>query len=58
MSKYEDLERLQKLKENGVLTEQEFEEEKKKILNEADNTKVETKKKKRKIKTSRAKKQK
>lgn len=48
MSKYEDLERLQKLKENGVLTEQEFEEEKKKILNEADNTKVETKKEEKK----------
>lgn len=31
-NKYEDLERLQKLKENGTITEAEFEAEKKKIL--------------------------
>lgn len=32
-NKYEDLERIQKLKEEGVLTEKEFKEEKEKILN-------------------------
>ncbi len=33
-SKYEDLEKLQKLKENGILTEEEYAQEKMKILNE------------------------
>ena len=33
MGKYEDLERLQKLKESGILTEEEFNVEKQKILN-------------------------
>ena len=32
MGKYEDLERLQKLKEDGILTEEEFMSEKQKIL--------------------------
>ena len=34
MGKYEELERLNKLKENGTLSEEEFEKEKKNILNE------------------------
>ena len=38
MGKYEDLEKLQKLKENGALSEQEFESEKQKVLNETDIT--------------------
>ena len=37
MGKYEDLERLQKLKEDGILTEEEFLSEKQKILNEGGN---------------------
>lgn len=37
MGKYEDLERLQKLKEDGILTEEEFMSEKQKILNEGGN---------------------
>lgn len=36
MSKYEDLSRLQKLKENGSLTDAEYEVEKYKILNSTD----------------------
>ena len=38
MGKYEDLERLQKLKESGILTEEEFNVEKQKILNGEGNT--------------------
>lgn len=38
MGKYEDLERLQKLKESGILTEEEFNTEKQKILNGEGNT--------------------
>lgn len=38
MGKYEELEKLQKLKEDGILTEQEFETEKQKILNEDNST--------------------
>lgn len=37
MGKFEDLERLQKLKESGVLTDEEFNQEKAKILAEEDN---------------------
>ena len=37
MGKYEELERLQKLKENGALTEEEFEKEKKIILSDTLN---------------------
>lgn len=40
MGKYEDLERLQKLKESGVLTEEEFNAEKQKILNTENNTEI------------------
>lgn len=38
MGKYEDLERLQKLKESGILTEEEFNVEKQKILNTENST--------------------
>ena len=38
MGKYEDLERLQKLRESGILTEEEFNVEKQKILNGEGNT--------------------
>jgi len=38
MGKLEDLERLKKLKEDGILSEQEFENEKQKILNQDDNS--------------------
>lgn len=41
MGKFDDLERLQKLKESGVLTNQEFENAKQRILNEADNVEPE-----------------
>lgn len=37
MDKYEELERLQKLKEGGILTEEEFNSEKAKILNNVDS---------------------
>ena len=40
MGKYEDLERLQKLKESGILTEEEFNVEKQKILNTENNTEI------------------
>lgn len=40
MGKYEDLERLQKLKEDGILTEEEFNVEKQKILNVENNTEI------------------
>lgn len=38
MGKYEDLERLQKLRESGILTEEEFNVEKQKILNTENST--------------------
>lgn len=37
MGKFEELEKLQKLKENGVLSEQEFEKEKQNLLNKRNN---------------------
>lgn len=40
MGKYEDLERLQKLKESGILTKEEFNVEKQKILNTENNTEI------------------
>ena len=40
MGKYEDLERLQKLKESGILTEEEFNVEKQKILNTENSTEI------------------
>lgn len=43
MEKFEELEKLQNLKSNGIITEEEFEIEKHKILNNtSDNTKVKT----------------
>lgn len=44
MGKYEDLERLQKLKESGVLTQAEFDAEKAKILNNENEQTSENKK--------------
>ena len=54
MSKFEDLERLQYLRQNNAITEQEFEEEKKRILNgtSSENTNRESKTVKPKIKPS------
>lgn len=54
MSKFEDLERLQYLRQNNAITEQEFEEEKKRILNgtSSENTNRESKKVKPKMKPS------
>ena len=54
MNKFEDLERLQYLRQNNAITEQEFEEEKKKILNStlSENTNRESKKVKPKMKPS------
>lgn len=54
MSKFEDLERLQYLRQNNAITEQEFEEEKKRILNDtsSENTNRESKKVKPKMKPS------
>ena len=40
MDKYKELENLQKLKEEGVLSEQEFQEEKKKILSSEINENI------------------
>lgn len=37
MSRIEDLEKLQRLKESGILTDEEFEKEKNLILNDASN---------------------
>lgn len=42
MGKFEELEKLQKLKESGVLTQEEFDTEKAKILNSSDNHSIET----------------
>ena len=52
MSRIEDLEKLQHLKESGILTDEEFEKEKRIILNDAssNNAKIEHKKVKQKIK--------
>lgn len=47
MKKYEELEKLIELKENGILTEEEFETEKQKILN--NNSKIKIKQSKFKI---------
>ena len=54
MSKYEELERLQYLRQNNAITEQEFEEEKKRILNDtsSENPNRESKKVKPKMKPS------
>lgn len=54
MNKFEDLERLQYLRQNNAITEQEFEEEKKRILNDtsSENTNRESKKVKPKMKPS------
>lgn len=54
MSKFEDLERLQYLRENKAITDEEFETEKKKILNStsSENTNRESKKVKPKMKPS------
>lgn len=47
MEKFEELEKLQNLKSNGTITQEEFEIEKQKILNNtSDNTKVKTRNKK------------
>lgn len=40
MGKYEELEKIRKLKDEGTLTEGEFEEEKRKILNSENNKKI------------------
>ncbi len=54
MNKFEELERIQKLRQNNVLTEQEFEFEKQKILNDTsadtNNTTTQNEKLKQRIK--------
>ncbi len=52
MNKFEELERIQKLRQNNVLTEKEFEAEKQKILNDTSSEKPnrESKKVKQKMK--------
>ncbi len=54
MSKYEELEKLQYLKQNNAITEQEFETEKQRILSDtsSENSNRETKKAKPKMKPS------
>lgn len=54
MSKFEDLERLQYLRENKAITDEEFETEKKRILNStsSENPNIESKKVKPKMKPS------